>query len=65
MGAAHMAGVGVGVFTLESLKRLDRGGERFTPRMDAPARAKERRQWLQAVARARGLAVHSQPRPAQ
>ena len=65
MGAAHMAGVSVGVFTLESLKRLDRGGERFTPRMDAPARAKERRQWLQAVARARGLAVPSEPRLAR
>jgi glycerol kinase len=57
MGAAQLAGVSVGLFTLEGLSRLDRGAEQFAPRMATEARAKERRQWAQAVARARGLAV--------
>jgi glycerol kinase len=57
MGAAHLAGVSAGLFTLEGLSRFDRGAERFTPCMATVARAKERRQWAQAVARARGLAV--------
>jgi glycerol kinase len=57
MGVAHLAGVSAGLFTIESLSRLDRGAERFAPRMATEARVKERRQWAQAVARARGLAV--------
>lgn len=57
MGAAQLAGVGAGLFTLEGLSGLDRGAERFAPGMAAEARAKERRQWAQAVARAQGLAV--------
>ncbi len=59
MGAAHMAAISAGVLTLEELKRLDRDGERFMPGIDVQARADLRRQWLQGVARARGLAVPS------
>jgi glycerol kinase len=57
MGAAQLAGVSAGLFTLEGLGKLDRGAERFVPRTAAEARAKERRQWALAVARARGLAA--------
>jgi glycerol kinase len=63
MGVAHLAGVSADLFTSESLRRLDRGAERFAPRMAAEARAKERRQWAQAVARARGLAVRPKAPP--
>jgi glycerol kinase len=63
MGAAHLAGVSAGLFTLESLSRLERGAERFAPRIGAEARAKERRRWAQAVARARGLAVRPETAP--
>jgi glycerol kinase len=63
MGAAHLAGVSAGLFTLESLSRLDRGAERFAPRMAAEARARERQQWVQAVSRAIGLAVRPETPP--
>ena len=51
MGAAQLAGVSAGLFTLEELTRLDRGVERFAPGMTREARAKERRQWARAVTR--------------
>ena len=57
MGAAHLAGVSAGLFTLESLARMDRGGRTFTPSRDA-ARLDERSAWARAVARARGRAVN-------
>ena len=57
MGVAHLAGVSAGLFSLESLSKLDRGAERFAPRIDAAARANERRQWAQAVDRARALPI--------
>ena len=57
MGVAHLAGVSAGLFSLASLSEVDRGAERFAPRMDAAVRANERRQWAQAVARARALPI--------
>lgn len=57
MGAAHLAGISSGLFTLDGLKRLDRGTERFEPRMDPAARIGERRAWSRAVARSRGMAI--------
>src|SRR5262249_39780792 len=57
LGVAHLAGVSSGVFTLEGLKRLDRGTERFEPQMDPAARNGERRAWSHAVARSRGMAI--------
>jgi glycerol kinase len=60
MGVAHLAGLTAGLFTLESLGQIDRGSERFTPGpASATMRAKERRAWGEAVARARGRAVGS------
>jgi glycerol kinase len=55
MGAAHLAGLSSGLFTWEELKRFDRARERFEPRMNLPARHRERCAWSRAVARSRGL----------
>jgi glycerol kinase len=58
MGVAHLAGVAANMFTLASLGQIDRGSECFMPgAASATMRAKERRAWGQAVARARGGAV--------
>jgi len=57
LGVAHLAGISSGVFTWEGLKRLDRGTERFAPRMDPAARNGERHAWSHAVARSRGMAI--------
>jgi glycerol kinase len=53
MGAAHLAGVSAGVFTLDGLRRMDRGGTRFAPTMGDDARSHARIAWTRAVARAR------------
>ena len=53
MGAAHLAGVSSGVFTLDGLRRLDRGGTRFEPGLGDGARSTARAAWRRAVARAR------------
>lgn len=57
MGAAHLAGLSSGLFTWDGLRRLDRGSERFMPRMETEARAKERAAWSRAVAGSRGLPI--------
>jgi glycerol kinase len=57
MGVAHLAGIGAGLFTLAGLLSMDRGAERFTPRLSADDCAAQRRAWSAAVARARGQAV--------
>lgn len=53
MGVAHLAGVGAGLFTLDGLARLERGGTTFAPTLDAAARADKRAGWRRALARAR------------
>jgi glycerol kinase len=55
MGVAHLAGICGGLFTWQGLKQLDRGTERFEPRMDPLVRHGQRRAWSRAVARSRGL----------
>jgi glycerol kinase len=57
MGAAHLAGISSGVFTWDGLKQFDRGAERFVPATSSVVRRDERRAWLRAVARSRGLQV--------
>ena len=60
MGVAHLAGLTASMFTLASLGQIDRGSESFVPGATSAAmRAKERRAWGRAVARARGGAVRS------
>ncbi len=58
MGVAHLAGVSAGVFTIDGLRRLDRGGQAFKPSLAPNDRAREREAWARAVARSRGLAIH-------
>jgi glycerol kinase len=60
MGVAHLAGLIAGIFTLASLGQIDRCSQSFMPdAASAAMRAKERRAWGQAVARARGGAIGS------
>ncbi|MBX3597727.1 MAG: glycerol kinase [Rhizobiaceae bacterium] len=65
LGAAQLAGVSAGLFTLDALAKLDRGTERFSPHFDTRARLEERDQWVRAVARSRGLPVTSSRQQAQ
>jgi glycerol kinase len=57
MGVACLAGVSAGLFTLEGLRRLERGGQAFKPSLAPKERLRERGAWARAVARSRGLAV--------
>lgn len=58
MGVAHLAGVSAGLFTLQQLSELDRGGQSFEPRADAEVRRNERAAWARAVNRARGRPIN-------
>jgi glycerol kinase len=57
MGVAQLAGVSAGLFTLDDLRRLDRGKRAFEPVLAPKDRAREREAWKRAVARSRGLAI--------
>ena len=57
MGVAQLAGVSAGLFTMEGLSRLDRGGKAFKPSRAPEDRLRERKAWAHAVARARGLSI--------
>jgi glycerol kinase len=54
---AHLAGLTAGLWDWKKLQSLERGGERFAPRLPAEARRRERLAWSRAVRRARGLGV--------
>ena len=45
MGVAHLAGVSAGLFTMEGLSRLDRGGKAFNPSRAPEDRLRERKAW--------------------
>ena len=53
MGVAHLAGVSAGLFTLDRLSKLERGGQTFEPRVAEDIRRGERAAWTRAVNRAR------------
>jgi glycerol kinase len=57
MGVAQLAGVSAGLFTMEGLSRVDRGGKGFKPSRAPEDRLRERKAWAHAVARARGLSI--------
>ena len=57
MGVAHLAGVSAGLFTLDGLRRLNRGGQAFKPSRAPQDRLRERDAWARAVARSRGMAI--------
>jgi glycerol kinase len=53
MGAAHLAGLGAGFWTWDELKQMPREQDEFKPVWTDSRREQQRRQWSQAVARAR------------
>ncbi|MBB3931517.1 glycerol kinase [Kaistia hirudinis] len=53
LGVAHLAGLAAGLFTIDGLARLDRGGTEFAPAIDAASRAAKRAGWARALARSR------------
>ncbi len=53
LGAAHLAGVGAGVWTRTALEQLDRPREAYEPVEAAPSRHARTRAWHAAVDRAR------------
>jgi glycerol kinase len=56
MGAAYLAGVGVGLWTIDAVGRGWRERERYEPRMDEAERAELLDGWSRAVQRAGGWA---------
>lgn len=58
MGAAHLAGLGAGLWTLADLAALPREAKVFSPAMNNVDRQQQRTEWGRMVARSRGLAVH-------
>jgi len=53
LGAAHLAGVGAGIWDRSALEALDRGGEIYLPQEAEPSRRQRLALWHGAVARAR------------
>jgi glycerol kinase len=53
MGAAHLAGLGAGLWTWDELKQMPREQDEFNPVWADSRRKQQRRQWLEAVVRAR------------
>jgi glycerol kinase len=54
LGAAHVAGVGAGLWSLDALEQLPRDGTVFRARTTADQRAEGRRGWHTAVSSALG-----------
>jgi glycerol kinase len=54
MGAAYLAGVGVGMWTMDAVGRTWRERERYEPRMGEGERAELLDGWRRAVQRAGG-----------
>lgn len=56
LGAAHVAGLGAGLWSLDDLERLPRARTDYRPRSTAPERAERSRGWHAAVSAALGAA---------
>ncbi len=54
LGAAYLAGLGIGVWTIEAVRDGDRGRRRYEPAMSADERSALRHQWRRALERSRG-----------
>jgi len=63
LGAAHLAGVGAGIWTDDQVLAFPRGTTTFDPVLDTETAANRRRGWLDAVGRARGPVPASVSRP--
>jgi glycerol kinase len=61
LGAAHLAGVGAGIWDRDALERLDREATAYTPDEAEPSRRRRLSQWHAAVARARAQRAVAQP----
>jgi glycerol kinase len=61
LGAAHMAGLGAGLWSMSELDALSRVRESYHPKSGSDQRTQRRAQWHDAVARARGAAAAPQP----
>jgi glycerol kinase len=57
LGAAYLAGIGVGVWDLETVAGMWKPSQRFEPRMDPDQAATLLADWHRAVERSRGWAV--------
>jgi glycerol kinase len=53
LGAAHLAGLGAGLFTIEGLRKLDRAGAVFHPAISEDQRLSRQSGWRRALARSR------------
>jgi glycerol kinase len=54
LGAAYLAGVGTGLWTIHHVAKSRRERRRYEPRMDCEQREQLLRSWRRAVERARG-----------
>ena len=54
VGAAHLAGIGAGVWSDDDVLAFDRRSVRFEPRLSADLAGRRRTRWRRAVDRARG-----------
>jgi glycerol kinase len=54
LGAAYLAGIGVGLWTVEQVGALWRESARYEPRMNRDERERLLHDWRRAVERARG-----------
>jgi glycerol kinase len=61
LGVAHMAGLTAGLFSVEGLRKLDRGGAIFHPMISADLRHSRQRAWRKALARSRSGAGVADP----
>ena len=56
LGAAYLAGLGIGAWTIEQVRDSDRSRRRYEPSMSADERQTLLRQWRRALERSRGWA---------
>jgi glycerol kinase len=61
LGAAHLAGVGAGIWDRDALERLDREATVYVAEEAEPSRRQRVSQWHAAVARARARRGVTQP----
>ena len=60
-GAAHLAGISAGLWTVDECARLPRDSSIFLPKMDCESSLLRRERWRSAVSRSRGQAVEERP----
>jgi glycerol kinase len=61
LGVAHLAGLAAGLFSIDGLRKLDRGGAVFHPAISADLRRSKQRGWRKALARSRSGAGVADP----